>query len=203
MRALLRAALLLMPAAAGAATLPPRDECVGDAEFTAFRAKLFEAVAHRDAGALLALSDDNIRLGFGGNDGKAVFREDLKKGAAWRELGKLIRLGCAIDGERKALPYMFLRTADRDAFDTFVATGTGIALRAAPRISGRLIARLDWEILTLVADKGNGGQWLRLRTDGGKTGYIRRDLLRSPVDYRAIFEKSAQGWRMTAFLAGD
>jgi hypothetical protein len=203
MRALLLAALLVLPAAVGATPLPPRDECSGDAGFIAFRAKLFDAVTRKDANALLALTDDNVRLGFGGNDGKAAFRENLKKPEPWAELAKLPRLGCAADGSRYAIPHLFLRIGDRDAFDTFLAAGTGIALRAAPRVSGRRIARLDWELLTLVPATGNSGAWLRLRTDGGRTGYVRRDLLRSPVDYRALFEKSGGQWRMTAFLAGD
>jgi hypothetical protein len=188
---------------AGAATLPPYDECSGDADFASFRTKLFDAVARKDTGTLLALTDDNVRLGFAGDDGKAVLRENLKKPEPWIALAKLPRLGCAADGDRYAMPYLFARVGDRDAFDTFLAAGTDIALRAAPRVSGRLIARLDWELLTLLPAAGNSGPWLRLRTDGGRAGYVRRDLLRSPVDYRALFEKSGSQWRMTAFLAGD
>ena len=203
MRVLPLAGLFLVSAGTNAATLPPRDECAGDASFSGFREELFEAATRKDVEGLLALSDDDIRLGFGDNDGKAVFRAYLKKDATWAELAKLSRLGCALDGERRAIPYMFLRIGDRDAFDTFVAAGTGIALRAAPQTGGRLVTRLNWEILTLVPRAGNTGQWLRVRTDSGRTGYVRRDLLRSPVDYRAIFEKSAGKWRMTAFLAGD
>jgi hypothetical protein len=203
MRALLLAGLLLLPAAAGAATLPPDDECEANTDFVRFRAALFDAVARKDSEALLALTDDNIRLGFGGNDGKAVFRASLKKAEPWEQLAKLVRLGCATDGDRYAIPHLYVRVGDRDAFDTFLAAGTGIALRAAPRVGGRLIARLDWEMLTLVPAAGNSGAWLRLRTDDGKTGYVRRDLLRSPVDYRAIFEKTGGKWRLTAFLAGD
>lgn len=203
MRALLFAALFLVPAGIDAATLPPRDECANDASFSDFRAKLFEAVTRKDVEGLLALSDDNIRLGFGDNDGKAIFRADLKEDATWAELTKLSRLGCALDGERRAIPHMYLHLGDRDAFDTFVTAGSGIALRAAPRVDGKLLARLNWEILTLVPRAGNSGRWLHLRTDSSMTGYVRRDLLRSSVDYRAIFEKSTSGWRMTAFLAGD
>lgn len=203
MRALLLAMLPLIPTEAKAATLPPHDECTGDADFAAFRTKLFDAVARKDSATLLELSAENIRLGFGDNDGKANFREELGKDATWAELGRLARLGCAVDGDRRAIPYMFLRMDGRDAFDTFVAAGSGIALRKAPHRGGSLVARLNWEILTLVPDSENTGQWLRLRTDNGRIGYVRRDLLRSPVDYRAIFEKSFNGWRMSAFLAGD
>jgi hypothetical protein len=160
-------------------------------------------VTRKDSEALLALSDDAIKLGFAGDDGKAAFRNELAKGERWTELAKLLRLGCAIDGDRYVMPRMFVRTGYRDAFNTFVAVGTGIALRAAPRLSGKLIARLNWEITSLVPRSTNGGEWLRVRTDAGRTGYIHRSLVRSPVDYRAIFEKSAGKWRMTAFVAGD
>lgn len=202
MRALLLAALFLADTAS-AATLPPRDECGKDASFVAYRAALSTAVARKDAETLLALTDENVRLGFAGDDGKAEFRKQLGKDERWAELAKLSRLGCAIDGERYVMPYMFVRTGDRDAFETFVATGTGIALRAAPRVSGRLVTRLNWEMLSLVPDVGNSGDWMHVRTDAGRTGYVHRSLVRSPVDYRAIFEKSASKWRMMAFLAGD
>lgn len=203
MRLLPLIAALLLADASSAATLPPRDECGKDASFVAFRQQLSDAVARKDTEALLKLSDEHVRLGFAGDDGKVEFKGELGKGERWAELAKLFRLGCAIDGERYIMPYMFARTGERDPFDTFVAAGTGIALRAAPRAGGWLVTRLSWEMLSLVPDAMNSGDWVHVRTDAGRTGYVHRSLVRSPVDYRAIFEKSVGGWRMTAFLAGD
>jgi hypothetical protein len=37
----------------------------------------------------------------------------------------------------------------------------------------------------------------------GKTGYVTSRLVRSPIDYRAMFNKIGGRWQMTFFAAGD
>jgi hypothetical protein len=34
-------------------------------------------------------------------------------------------------------------------------------------------------------------------------GFVALQYIRSPVDYRAYFQKSGGRWRMTLFIAGD
>jgi hypothetical protein len=38
---------------------------------------------------------------------------------------------------------------------------------------------------------------------GGKKGFVKAEFVRSPIDYRAIFEKKGRNWKLTAFVAGD
>ena len=42
-----------------------------------------------------------------------------------------------------------------------------------------------------------------MQLDGGKTGYVTSRLARSPIDYRAMFNKIGGRWQMTFFAAGD
>jgi hypothetical protein len=37
----------------------------------------------------------------------------------------------------------------------------------------------------------------------GRSGFVRREHVRSVIDYRATFEKVDGKWLMTTFLAGD
>lgn len=202
-------ALLALPCPAPAASLPPRDECAALPGFAAFRARLDEAIRRRDAEALLALADPNIELDFGGGAGRAQMRADWRLGEGagspiWAELEAMARLGCAVYAEGgAAMPHLFARFPERyDPFASALATGTGIALRAGPSPDARVLARLDWETLTLT-DGDPAAEWQPVRTDSGRTGFVHHSLLRRPIDYRAIFERVDGEWRMVAFIAGD
>ena len=53
-------------------------------------------------------------------------------------------------------------------------------------------------------DKKDGEYlWLKVETLGGKKGFVNAKFVRSPIDYRAIFEKKSRSWKMTAFVSGD
>ena len=45
--------------------------------------------------------------------------------------------------------------------------------------------------------------WYKIETLGGKKGFVSAEFVRSPIDYRACFEKKNGKWKMTAFVAGD
>ncbi len=45
--------------------------------------------------------------------------------------------------------------------------------------------------------------WLKVEILGGKKGFVNAKYVRSPIDYRAIFDKNNGKWKMTAFVAGD
>jgi hypothetical protein len=47
------------------------------------------------------------------------------------------------------------------------------------------------------------GDWLNVRLADGSTGYINVKYVRSPIGYRAIFERTDGRWVMTYFIAGD
>jgi hypothetical protein len=45
--------------------------------------------------------------------------------------------------------------------------------------------------------------WRHVRTLGGLNGYVKQEFVRSPIDYRAGFEKKRGVWKMIAFIEGD
>lgn len=202
------AGVLCLASAAPAETLPPRDECAGLPGFSTFRDQLRDAVRRRDSDALIALTDEDIASSFGGDNGREEFIEtwQLSSGADspfWSEIEAVLSLGCSNNGEYAASPYLFGRFPDdRDGFSSLVATGTRIALRAGPTTSSPVLARLDWDLLTRQGDETES-EWVPVRTDSGAEGYVHSSFVRSPIDYRAIFERTGTGWRMTAFIAGD
>ena len=205
---MLLAALLLIVSSPDRPRLPPVDTCASAPGFAAFREKLLDVIARRDVPGLLALTDENVQLSFGGDGGHADMKRiwDLdhpSQSRIWPKLGEALGLGCVMTEERIAVaPSMAHSLPDRfDAFDSVVVVKRAI-LRTAPNTTAPAIGTLDWDIVTAV-DGINPDGWTRIRTQSGHIGFVRSSTVRSPIDYRALFERRDGAWRMTAFVAGD
>ncbi|WP_298609446.1 hypothetical protein [uncultured Thiothrix sp.] len=61
--------------------------------------------------------------------------------------------------------------------------------------------KLSYEILPIEFSENE--QWVTVKLDNGKKGYVASQYIRSSFDYRAFFEKSNGRWQMTVFIAGD
>ena len=120
----------------------------------------------------------------------------------WKELGDALRLGCTMsNGVATAPSFEDQLGGDRDAFETMIAL-PGARLLRRPNDGASVVANLKWNVLTM-REAWNGGPWIAVRLDDGRSGFVRRALARSPIDYRAWFRKREGKWRMEGFLAGD
>ena len=200
-------AFALLFAAAEPLRLPPVDACAADASFSAYRTELRAAIAAKDREAVLAAVAEDIVIDFGGGAGRAAFAEAWRLDAPevsrlWAELGGVLELGCTRDGDALVAPSLFAQLPESaDAFESLLAVKPGSALRSKPHDDAPAVAPLDWHLLTLLGDTEDG--WMRASLPDGRSGYIRREDVRSPVDYRAHFTKLRGRWRMTSFVAGD
>lgn len=213
LRYLVAALALAAPAAASAlpVRVPPTDSCAQDRSFAAFRTALLAAIARKDAAFILAAATDDIQYSFGDDPGRAGFARAWglarpATSALWRELAAALRLGCARDeaGEFWA-PSMSLigdENLGEEYYASAVAVGPGAALHAGRSDASRTIAPLRWHVVTAQHDDG-ASRWVRVRLADGREGYVRRALIRSFGDYRAVFAKRGGRWRLTAFVAGD
>lgn len=199
----------MMASGANAATLPPVDECGDQPGFEVYRTALSEAIAARDLVALESLASPDIQTGFGASDiGAESLAERAKEPAFWSALEEMLQLGCARDEQSLSIPYMALRFPEgRNAYENVLTKGVDIPLYASPDANAEVLASLSWELLTLDWKNDPRGpeaeSWARVRTDDGKTGYVRREMLRSPISYRALFRQVDGRWQMTALVAGD
>lgn len=210
---LLLALLLAVPPEASSRILrlPPVDQCASDASFAAFREALLAAIARRDREALLAIVAEDIEVDFGGGAGRDYFAASWEldrpgTSRVWEELGRALRLGCARDpeGGYYASPSMFL-TGDgafADPFTGAVAIRPGAELRSTPDAAGAVVGALDWDVLT-VPEWDPEAPWQRVELADGRRGYVRSEDLRSPIDYRAVFQRVDGSWRLVTFIAGD
>jgi len=194
--------------AAGAAKIPPVDQCSGDPGFKAFHASLSQAVAKRDGDALLALLAPNVTVNFGGDSGREAFAKQWdaksKDSEIWPQMGIILPLGCARVGKARVIPSLagqFDGDDDEDVFEKLVVISDKAELRAGPEAGSKILARLAWDVVTAV--EASGDILTKVRLADGREGWLPADQLYSPLDYRAVVEKRGGKWLITAFVAGD
>lgn len=172
----------------------------------AFRASLAVAVRRRDANALAALASPQVKLDFGEGSGTAELRRRLagREGPKlWRELDRILSLGCAAQQGNLTLPSVFAHDfGDTDAFDVMVVTGARVPLLVAPGARARALRLLSWVAVKPLSGDDFEKPWRKVRF-GRQTGYVEAARLRSPLDYRIVIGRVRGAWKIDAFLAGD
>ncbi len=197
----------------------PVDEAAKDASFLAFRTKLIEAAKKRDAKYILSIVDRKIELSFGGLSGIEDFKKTWKinnpNSEFWKEFLTVMTHGGTFYKEEGSkmffAPYTF-RTfpEDLDVFEYSAIFGNNVNLRAKPDLKAKVIAQLSYNVVKVdyensVRKTGTEDEfsWLKIETLGGKKGFVKAEFVRSPIAYRAGFEKKNGKWKMTVFIAGD
>ena len=196
-------------AAAAPTRLPPIDQCTRDASFRRFRQELTRIAKERDAAALMAVLDDNVMTDFGPEGtGRIAFTktwqfDEPASSGVWDELDIILRLGCTVENGVWAMPsFGHQLDGDADPFETFLVIDPVAVLRAEPKDDAKSVARLNWDLLALVEVLPDG-DWFRMRLHDGRSGFVRKTQLRNPLDYRMIVQRTSEGLRITAFIAGD
>lgn len=184
----------------------PIETCSRLPGVTAFRAALASAVRRRDANALAVLASPQVKVDFGGSSGTAELRRRLMGADGrrlWRELDRILPLGCAAQQGNLAIPGLFARDfGDQDPFEIMVVTGARVPLLAAPRSRARALRLLSWVAVRPLSGDDFQKPYRRVQF-GRQTGYVAADKLRSPLDYRLVAGRTRGQWKIDALLAGD
>ncbi|MEO6433131.1 MAG: hypothetical protein ABIO29_04015 [Sphingomicrobium sp.] len=190
--------------------LPPVERCRGEPGFEQFHASLADAITRRDVAALRRLTASDIRSDFDGGDSWSDFvrawglDSNSAMSGLWKQMAGALALGCAPGGQgAMTFPGMFADIGeDIDRFELVVARpGSKLQSRADTR--SPVIATLDWSSAILVEAEAPAG-WRRVQMlHGGPLGWVRRDSLLSPLDYRLVSERRDGRWKLTAFVVGD
>jgi len=185
--------------------LMPVDDAPQDAALVAYRNQLLEAVRRRDADAVVALVDPKIRTSFGDGGGAEELRTTLAKEGVLEELELVLSRGGTFVGEGESrsfwAPYVYSAWPDEhDAFQSLAVIEDNVPLRESKDASSPVVATLGYDIVTLVISEGALRQ---VKTADGKVGWVDARHVRSPVGYRAGFNKVQGQWKMNAFVAGD
>ena len=190
---------------AHAKQFPPRDDCVADSSFVAFRTSLADIVKRRDVKALLAVVAPDVEWSFGDPAGRAGFAAEWKlakpaTSPLWGELGRMLARGCSLADGEASLPYWYKNGPDGDLADIALINGERVNVRAGPAKNARVVRFVDWEGVTINEESSD---WTRVTFADGATGYVANEFLWTGYSHRALFRKRGGKWLMTAFVAGD
>ncbi|HBE83271.1 MAG TPA: SH3 domain-containing protein [Pyrinomonadaceae bacterium] len=191
----------------------PVDEAAKDKSFLAFRIKLIAAAERKDLDYVVSIMDKDIKFSFGDTEGVEDFREFWKDADAfWAEFIPVIKNGgsfsppAGVTGRMFMAPYTFSKWPDQiDAFEHAAIIGSNVNLRDKASTDGKVLGRLSYNVVKVTESvlKGEKAEWHKVRTLGGKTGWVKAEYVRSSIDYRAGFEKKGGVWKMVFFVAGD
>jgi len=197
----------------------PSDDAAKDPSFLAFRTKLIAAAEMHDSAFILRILDPKIELSFGGDKGVKdfirIWKINSRNSPFWPEFLAVIKNGGSFDNPDKVAnlfvaPYLFSSWPDDlDLFEYHAIFGNNVNLRKQPRRDAEVVAQLSYNVVQIepetVSKSGKSGypEWWEVKTLGGLKGYVKREYVRGPIDYRAGFEKKRGQWKMTFFLAGD
>lgn len=193
----------------------PIDEAAQAPSFLAFRARLLNAVKMRDASFIRSILDLQILNSFGGDGGINEFMEfwkpDHPESRLWSVLLGVLQRGGAFnpqDADEFCAPYTYSNFPGLDAFEHSVITAENVLVRQQPSLNAPIITRLSYDIV-LVTDfsaesiRRDGHQWVKIKLADDRIGFVSAKHLRSPIDYRACFQKKNGKWFMVTLVAGD
>lgn len=184
----------------------PGDNCRSDPVIARFLAKVEQAQKSKDLAGLQALASSEVTASFGGDVGPESLGEEMATDPArWDALGKLLRLGCAREGEIVSLPSFFaLDFGNADMTAIMLAAGPDVPLYAAADRKSVVLRRLNWQLVTVTGKYSPDGGLQRVRLSGAReTGWVEAARLRSQTDYRLVAAREDGEWKITAFVAGD
>ncbi len=184
----------------------PADTCDKVEGAGLFRRQLEAAVAARDADVLAALAAEDVKLDFGGGEGRAELRRRLadESTGLWEELDELLALGCSANGQGGiTIPWYFDQEMGQvDPFETWLVTGENVPVLAGPGADDKTVRTVSWDLVQVASlDPEQPRQQIEL--PDGTAGYVATDKLRSLIDYRLIASSRNDRWRITSFIAGD
>jgi hypothetical protein len=181
---------------------PPRDEATRDQELVAFRARLRQAVARKDAVGVLALTSAEIRTSFGPEDGLEFFKRDLanKRSEIWDELRTVLALGGVFETPETFVAPFLLGCGEPG--EEVVVVGRDVRVRSHPRPTAPVLSVVSFAILRQGDDRGTPN-WEPVQLRDGRHGFIAARFVRSPIGYRAHFAKVNAVWKLVAFIGGD
>jgi len=189
----------------------PIDQSSKDISLIKFKNEIFNAIEKKDTNFLVSILDTNILNSFGGNGGIQEFwdmwqMEDPKT-SFWKELKKVFTMGGTfIDNNKNmfAMPYLFgIWPEDYDPFSFVAAINKDVEIHENPSKKSKIIKKINYEILMLVDFEDENNNWKKVMTVDSVYGFIQKDFVRSPIDYRVILQKEKGKWKITSFVAGD
>lgn len=204
---------LAAPVRAEPVVIKPFGNWHDDAPLAQLLAKLVMAAGAEDFRPFEAAMTPDATASFGGDTGPEGFRRVYGIGQPgspfWGEFYEAVRLGGVFaQDDLFIVPYTSGDLPDEaDPYLSVIAIGDKTLLYAEPKPDAKVLGDVTHQLLEHIdiepADmEKTGPDYLHVKADAG-TGYVKAGEVRSPLDYRAVFQKIGGVWKLTAFVAGD
>ena len=200
----------------------PIDQGIQDSSFLKFRQDLMIACKKKNVQFILDHLHPKARGGFGSaEDAKEflqVWKPKSRDSEFWSTLRSVLQLGGRFVQDEKGFnvfvaPYVATDWPDSDSCDPFegyvAVMEEGVQVRTKPSDVSPVVERLSYDVIQVIQErqklktvKGNS-TWIHVLLSSGREGFVRRSQVRSPIDYRAGFEKINGKWLIAWLLAGD
>lgn len=213
MSRLLIAFLLIQAQTLSAVRLYPVDDTARDPAFRSFVKRLRSAVEARSTNALRKLVDPEVVTGPAEDDtGWAKFvakwRPDDADSTLWSALSDLLELGFIEEHPSLFVsPYLVWRfPRELNRATHLVVIRDKAALRTAPSTRASAAAWLSFDLVQKLGEPESGeglGQWIRVSTIDGQTGYLNAKDVMSPLMPRAQFGMRRGRWVLIALEGQD
>ncbi len=194
-------------AASAQGPFAPKDDCGELYGFDSFRGQLRRAITFRNVDSLTALVDPDVKLDFGGGSGIDELKARLADNPElWSEMSDVIALGCSAEGDTAVtLPWAFANLPEgTDATTTYLVTANDAPVRAEAADAEASNGTISWDLVTVSEAPAEDAEFVQVSTlDDETTGYVAADSLRPITDYRILANRGDDGWKVTAFVAGD
>lgn len=204
---------LAAPVRAEPVIIAPPDSGKADAALNAVVETLIKAAEAQDFAPFEAVLTPEATANFGGDEGPEGFRRAYGIGEPgspfWPEFLKAAKLGGVfLQDDLYTLPYIAGALPETaDPYLSVIAIGDKTLLYAEPKEGASVVADVTHQLLEQIdiepADlEKTGPDFVHVKADAG-TGYVKVAEVRSPLDYRAVFQKIDGVWKLVAFVAGD
>ncbi|MBZ0255083.1 SH3 domain-containing protein [bacterium] len=196
--------------------LLPINESQVNPSFASFLDEFRLAIENKNAGWVIAHLEEKVWSSFGGDGGIEEFIEHYKlrepDSKFWGIVKTAFDLGGTFGHIREYVsfeaPYVFARfPGEYDAFLYSAVITPDAPMRELPMPDAKVIAQLPYAIVQTGFLEEHGQKevngYLKIKTVDGQTGWMKKELLRSPIDYRIGIKQVGDEWTIAFLVAGD
>jgi hypothetical protein len=207
-------ALATVPSAPPVSRIPtfgksgPVDQSGFHPEYVAARNELLRIAEMRDTAALLRTIAPDIKTSFGGDGGLQGFRDHWQLSSPdteiWAVLTDILIHGGRFSGDDSfTAPWTFTGLPDSlDAFSYLIIRADAVPVYEKPDSTSAVVGMASFDIVK-AGPSSEGTDFRSIVLTDGSNGYVAKSKIRSPLDYRAIFERRNNRFVLVALVAGD
>ena len=206
------------PEKSGPILIKPDHKDLQESDFTTVFREILSAVKEQNVEKLIGLSAPDIMLGFGGSGGhddlRTLLTDPLTATQYWQSLHAVLALeGVRVGKDVFCVPYPGCTEIDfKEPYSALVVLKRNTPLFRHADLNAKVLRYLDQELVHQTGaepdvndslEQTANHSFIQIVTHDGKTGYVHRRNVRSPIDTRMQVSQGPTGWKIDYIVSGD